>query len=234
MAVVRIGFDMDGVLADFSTAFRDVELQLFGPSSTIKPEPPEVEAHQEEDAETQPAAGEPTPREKRRRRDTIWSTIHNTPDFWVKLKPLDPGAVRRIHQMTLRLRWEVFFITQRPATVGQTVQRQTQQWLRDQGFDMPSVLGISGSRGAAAGALRLTYHVDDSPQNCLDVATDSRASPILIVPEPDDVTEKSARGLRIGVARSVGDALDMIEQHAASGGKEQGLLDRLSKIVGWQ
>ena len=57
--------------------------------------------------------------------------------------------------MMLRRGLEVFFITQRPATVGQTVQRQTQYWLRQQGFDLPSVLVISGSRGAAAGALRL-------------------------------------------------------------------------------
>ena len=120
----------------------------------------------------------------RRRRDAIWSAIHSTPDFWTTLKPLDPDAVRRIHETMLRQSWEVFFITQRPATVGQTVQRQTQQWLHEQGFDMPSVLVISGSRGAAAGALRLTYHVDDSPQNCLDVASDSRGEPILIVPEP--------------------------------------------------
>ena len=46
----------------------------------------------------------------------------------------------------IRHRWEVFFITQRPATEGQTVQRQTQRWLVEQGFDLPSVLVISGSR----------------------------------------------------------------------------------------
>ena len=96
-----------------------------------------------------------------------------------------------------------------------------------------SVLVISGSRGAAAGALRLTYHVDDSPQNCLDVASDSRATPILIVPEPDEVTEKSAKRLRIGIARSVGEALDMLEQNVGPGGKGP-LLNKLTKIIGWQ
>ena len=134
----------------------------------------------------------------------------------------------------LRRSWEVFFITQRPATVGQTVQRQTQQWLHQQGFDMPSVLVISGSRGAAAGALRLTYHVDDSPQNCLDVASDSKAKPILIVPERDEVTENSARRLRIGIARSISEALDQLEQASDSASKEPRLLNRLSKMVGWK
>ena len=69
----------------------------------------------------------------------------------------------------LRHRWEVFFITQRPFTDGETVQRQTQRWLVAQGFDLPSVLVLRGSRGAAAAALGLDYHVDDRPQNCVDV-----------------------------------------------------------------
>jgi hypothetical protein len=228
---VRIGFDMDGVLADFSSAFREVELSLFGPSSGVNAESPEAEAEHEENNETPPAADGKTPGDIRRRRDAIWSAIHKTPDFWTTLKPLDPAAVVRIHETMLRRSWEVFFITQRPATAGQTVQRQTQQWLRDQGFDMPSVLVISGSRGAAAGALRLTYHVDDSPQNCLDVASDSKAKPFLIVPKRDEVTENSAKRLRIKIVRSIGEALDALEQTELVDNKPPRLLDRLSRIV---
>jgi uncharacterized protein len=233
---VRIGFDMDGVLADFATAFRDVETRLFGASSAMAAEAPEVEAQQEEAAGSAQADGaSATPREMRRRRDAIWSAIHDTPDFWTTLRPHDPDAVRRIHDMMIRYGWEVFFITQRPSTLGETVQRQTQRWLHRQGFDLPSVLVISGSRGAAAGALRLDYHVDDSPQNCLDVVSDSRARPILIVPEPDAVTENSAKRLRIAVTRSIGDALDALER-VASGGRDETprLLNKLSRMVGWK
>ena len=232
MSVVRVGFDMDGVLADFSSAFRDIETRLFGAGSALPAEAPEVEARQEEEAASQGPAGA-SPRESRRRRDAVWKVIHETPDFWMTLRPHDPMAVRRIHEMMLRHRLEVFFITQRPATVGQTVQRQTQQWLRQQGFDLPSVLVISGSRGAAAGAIRLDYHVDDSPQNCLDVVSDSRARPILIVPEPDAVTENSAKRLRIAVARSIGQALDILEHTLNGRGNDAPrLLDKLSRMVG--
>ena len=220
------------MLATISSAFRDIEKRLFGAESALPAEAPEVEARQEEEAAGQGQAGA-SPRESRRRRDAVWKVIQETPDFWLTLRPHDPIAVRRIHDMMLRHRLEVFFITQRPATVGQTVQRQTQQWLRQQGFDLPSVLVISGSRGAAAGAIRLDYHVDDSPQNCLDVVSDSRARPILIVPEPDAVTENSAKRLRIGLARSIGQALDILEHTLNGRGNDaRGLLDKLSRMVG--
>ena len=55
---VRIGFDMDGVLADFATAFRDVETRLFGGPPTVAAEAPEVEAQQEEAQEAGGSAGQ--------------------------------------------------------------------------------------------------------------------------------------------------------------------------------
>jgi hypothetical protein len=133
----------------------------------------------------------------------------------------------------LRHRWEVVFITQRPATAGDTVQRQTQRWLVQQGFEMPSVLVISGSRGAAAGALRLNYHVDDSPQNCVDVLSDSSARPILIVRGNDEVKARQARKLGIGVAASISEALDLLEE-ASTARHLPNALERLAAKVGWR
>ena len=227
MSVIRVGFDMDGVLADFSGAFREVEKRLFGAASTMVADAPEVEARQDEAAARHGVAIE-----TRRRRDAIWKAIRDTRDFWTTLKPHDPGAVRRIHGLMIRHGLEVVFITQRPSTVGQTVQRQTQFWLRQQGFDLPSVLVIGGSRGAAAAAVRLDYHVDDSPQNCLDIVSDSRARPILIVPEPDPVTEATAKHLQIAMARSIAEALDILEHTVNCRGPRGGVLDKLSRIVG--
>ena len=52
-------------------------------------------------------------------------------------------------------RWEILFLTQRPTTAGDTAQVQSQRWLRAQGFDMPSVFVMNGSRGKLAAALHL-------------------------------------------------------------------------------
>ena len=121
------------------------------------------------------------PRDSAYHRDRVWRAIESTPNFWTTLKPLENGAVERLYQLTGEHNWEVFFITQRPATAGGTVQWQTHKWLVEQGFLMPSVIPLSGGRGKAAAALRLDYLVDDTPQNCVDVLSDSSTRAILLV-----------------------------------------------------
>jgi hypothetical protein len=229
---------MDGVLADFASAFRDVDVRLFGPDANDDVAQPEREEERQahEPPAKRRAAHEPRPsrsRAQKQREDAVWQAIESTPNFWETLKPLQKGAVKRIHQLMLAHRWEVFFITQRPDTEGDTVQRQTQRWLVAQGFDLPSVLVIRGSRGAAAKALRLDYHVDDMPQNCVDVLADSTAKPILIVPATLNNPIASARKLGIGVAHSIGDAVDILDQ-ATLAHTNPSVFRRIATMVGWK
>ena len=184
---LRIGFEME-ILADFA-----------GAPSQASPRTSDTPA------EAHPA------HEFRRRRDAIWKAIEDTPDFWRSLRPIDEGGVRRIHQAMLRHRWEVFFVTQ-PPTTASTVQRQFEQWLAAQGFDSARVLVVTGSRGAAAAAAGLDYHVGGSPQHCLEIRRDSAARPILVVPDDDAVTVDSARTLGVGVAPSLSACLALLEK----------------------
>jgi hypothetical protein len=229
---------MDGVLADFAAAYSECELRLFGPGG-IHTRPGDPETQPVDDAAADPVRHHegdrnvPHPSELRRRRDVVWQAIEDTPDFWTTLKPMEDTAVARIHALALQHRWEVFFLTQRPATRGETVQRQTQRWLVRHGFDLPAVLMIPGSRGAAAGALRLDYHVDDSPRNCIDIKSQSPAKPLLVVDGSDEATIQSARTLGIGTASGIGECLDILDQ-ASLARSQPSLFNRLAKLVGWE
>jgi hypothetical protein len=239
MASMRIAFDMDGTLADLSSAYAEMEERLFGAADEDAAHPaPEVrEQEQQNAAAAGTEDGEAEPENRRRvmsvSREQVWQAIEATQDFWITLKPIEDGAVKRLYELTEQLNWEVFFITQRPATAGRTVQRQTHNWLVEQGFSTPSVIPLSGARGRAAAALKLDYLVDDTPQNCVDVLADSSARAILLVREDDAIAESSARRLGIGVAHSVHEVLDLLVQ-ATSARDNPSLFEKLRKMVGWR
>ena len=199
---LRIGFDMDGVLADFRTAFQDIETRLFGHRTGQAPDQPEEE---EERPERQLA-------ETRRRRDQIWDEIRKTPDFWTTLRPLGNGSVRRIHALMLAHNWEVFFITQRPSTA---VRRCSGR--RSAGSSSRVSTCRACSRSAARAepppaSFRLDYHVDDTIQHCLDVIADSNAKAILVASHATENSIIGARKLGIAIAGGVDQALDILER----------------------
>jgi 5'(3')-deoxyribonucleotidase len=243
MIPLRIAFDMDGTLADLSSAYAETEERLFG-SVDVDHEQPAPEAREvEQHGDTsRPADGLDDRRAAERRsaqrntarhRDRVWRAIEATPDFWTLLKPLEEGAVTRLYQLTGEHNWEVFFITQRPATAGATVQWQTHKWLVEQGFLTPSVIPLSGGRGKAAAALHLDYLIDDTPQNCVDVISDSSTRAILLVDADDPLAEISARRLGIGTAHSIHEVLDLLVQ-ATDAGANPSLFEKLRKLVGWK
>ena len=234
MIPLRIAFDMDGTLADFRSSYAEIEEQVFGAPKVEEeqsaPETREVEQHA---ATAQANERRSLSRNTAGHREQVWRVIESTPDFWTRLKPLELGAVERLYQLTGEHNWEVFFITQRPATAGHTVQWQTHKWLVEQGFLTPSVIPLSGGRGKAASALQLDYLVDDTPQNCVDVLSDSSTRAILLVDADDPASENSARRLGIGTASSIHAVLDLLVQATAARGNPS-LFEKLRKLVGWK
>ena len=63
--------------------------------------------------------------------------------------------------------------------------------------------------------------------------SEGRAKPILIVPRGNESTVRRARGLGIGVAHTIGECLDILDEVSIA--REQpGVLQKLAAAVGWK
>lgn len=207
---LRVGVDLDGVIANFRSAFESAaaETGVALPAGI-------------DNATTDPLSS----RDIRR----IWDHVKRTPNWWVHLAPYEPAQITRLYETARRLRWEVVFVTRRPSTAGDPVQFQTQWWLEQQGFYYPAVVTVPGSRGELANALRLDVLIDDQIHNCVDVISASTAKAVLVMRDAaDPAVEDHAVSRGIGVVRSLEEALDVLDHLHAVLRERRGRLQRLA------
>src|SRR4030095_1215998 len=169
-----------------------------------------------------------TPRQERR----LWRHIETVGNFWEGLAEIEPGVVKKLASLAVERRWEIIFLTKRPESAGATAQVQTQRWLQSKGSALPSVFVVQGSRGRIASALNLDVIIDDRPENCLDVAMDSkRARAILVWRNDPAQLPPVAQRLGIGVVKSVSQCLDVLTQLDGPDKDEPGVMPRVKKLL---
>ncbi len=151
---LRICLDIDGVLADFRTAFRQTAEKCLRKDVS------------EEDADER-GPSPLTPDDIRR----VWEFIAKEQNSWMDVPAYEPAQIARLYGLMRASGWEVFFMTKRPPSAGDSVQFQTQWWIERFGFYLPSVMTVPGSRGDIANALRLDLIVDDQLINCVEVVS---------------------------------------------------------------
>lgn len=232
---MRIAFDMDGVLADLHTAYAKAAIELYPQldrtilgSADVGASPPEGDLAPGESDIPDPSTPVVVTDEQS---SAIWDRLTSKEDFWTTLAEIEQGAIARIAKEAEMRRWDVLFITSRPRSLGATVQRQSQRWLESKGFPLPSVFVVHGSRGKIAQALALDAVIDDRPDNCLDVALESRAAAILLWRGSAATVPGSAKRLGIAVAPTVHACLDALIE-AETSAEEGTLLDRVRRLFG--
>lgn len=212
---LRVGFDIDGVLADFRTAFQ--------------------QAADEAGISGRPSADSPSAADPLSSREikAIWAHVKRTSNWWTRLRAYEPDQLVRLYELARRWKWEVVFMTRRPATDGDPVQFQTQWWIEQHGFYYPAVVTVPGSRGELANALRLDVIVDDQLLNCVDVVGGSTAKALLLLREGHDrAAEDHAISRGIGVVKTLEEAIDVVSHMHEALGERRGRLQRLSDWFG--
>lgn len=211
---LRLGFDIDGVLADFRSAFR---------AAAVRTVHGEVDDFDPDDLPTDQSPL--SPNEVKR----VWDYIAKAPNWWMEIDAYEPEQIARLYGLTRAAGWEVFFLTKRPPSAGDSVQFQTQWWIERFGFYLPSVLTVPGSRGEIANALRLDLVVDDQLLNCVEVVSASSTKAILMHRTPDSAIREHATSRGIGVVSTLADTLGVIERLQDLLPQKRGRLLRLSE-----
>lgn len=232
---LRVGFDLDGVLADMESALIREAEKLFGsslkhqkaahagPSSMFDLVPEEVSDNAPLRQEL-----ELTARERRQ----LWRHVRAIDGFWESLEETEPGVVARLATIAAERRWEIIFLTRRPATAGAISQIQSQRWLEAKGFRLPSVYVVTGSRGLIAAALMLDIVVDDTPENCVDVASDSKARTIAIFRNQDAPPPPALKAMGIHLVRTTEECLNLLVEIDSSLRQQPGAIERVMRTLG--
>ena len=163
---MRIGFDIDGVLAAFVPAYQALTVRLAGGDNKFHPD----------DIINPPCWNWP---EFRGYSDDlmkqVWGEIVASPNFWRRLLPIsmNVNALELVIE-SLEHRHDVYFITSRP---GMSAKRQTEGWLTtyllyDDPDVRPTVL-LASDKGAVAKALKLDCYLDDNLDNIKSVLRES-------------------------------------------------------------
>lgn len=197
---MKIGVDVDGVLADFVTAYNEVILKhtsiIIPPPSDSYPDVWEYDV----------AAGL-TPEQLK----TIWADIIKRPHFWGMLHAL-PGVPNALWKLSrLREEHDIYFITSRP---GARAKYYTEMWLAWHGFDKATVIitGKAKDKGLIAQGLGLDIFIEDNATNLATVMDHVPELEGYLIDKPYNRGEEQ-RGLvectyyRVA---SVGEAIDQI------------------------
>jgi len=206
---LRLGIDIDGVLADFRSAFRDTARECLRREIVSDGQTDGGLSHIDI--------------------DRIWNHIARRANWWMTLRAYEPREIANLYTLARSHQWEVCFLTKRPPSGGDSVQFQTQWWLEQQGFYLPAVITVPGSRGDLANALRLDLAIDDQFVNCAEIIGAGPTKALLMLRDPNPAMRQHAIDRGVGVVSTLAETLPILQQLHELLRSQRGRMIRLSE-----
>lgn len=158
---MNIGFDCDGVLANFTKAFSTIGNKLFG-----LPVIEEMDVVHWNWSWNQWYCTQ-------EQEEAMWEEVRCTDFFWRDLEVFDLGVLGSMSRLVAEN--NVYVVTNRISTGFPrkiSAQEQTSNWFLYYGNFVPGVI-VSSAKGLLANGLKLDYYIDDKFTYCVDVVKSS-------------------------------------------------------------
>lgn len=167
--MAKIALDCDGVLADFTHACGTVANMLYPGRYVDGWQPPDWDY-----------GGLYTEAEM----DAIWVRVRATPNFWMTLRPYAEHIRALAAFMLSGYGHDVYIVTSRAVTLGETVAMQTKKWLHECGIhDTYNYMGVipvpdSSAKAGVYRSVGIEMSIDDKAETveqCDQMKADHRA-----------------------------------------------------------
>lgn len=160
MNYIKIGVDLDGVVADFSYKFSTVLRKLYGDHLPLVTKESKV-SHWEWDMWY--------PELNREQYMKAWEHVcNNEYGFWEDIPLVDEPEWKNFLTLNEYANLDVYFITARAKVPGKSVAQQSQLWLDRNGWINPQVI-VTTEKEHFIKMLNIKYFIDDRKENCESV-----------------------------------------------------------------
>lgn len=149
---MRIGFDVDEVLANFCRGYNAIAYEVAGYKVLPDDYEPTKYSYMEDFYPVDVV-------------EKIWTHIHGSSSWWVTLDPMPDFEDYKEWHGAYGPKHDIYYVTNR---TGKFAKFQTEYWLRRHGIQFPTVL-LSKYKGLTAKVLRLEAYVDDKLENVQNV-----------------------------------------------------------------
>jgi len=159
---IKVGFDVDGVLADFHYGFSQILHTKFGTLIICQPQAKVWDFPQLQFGLT----NEQT--------EAAWEDLKATPNWWEGLQPTwEFRECNGTKLANVLSQFPSYFVTSRVSSkTGRSVQNQTHRWLRDHAISHPNVIVVSNPshKKEVVKALGITHFIEDKLETAIELA----------------------------------------------------------------
>lgn len=180
MEKIRIGFDVDGIHANWTKAFTSV-------ANSISPKFPILTTHNQIESWDFDWYFSPVEAYVGNRRvdmDFVHERFDSVPDVWVNVEPINAAHLKWLSEMTEKYADIADFtiITARngPNLASDEIREQTKRWYSNHGVENVNVY-VAQEKGRLSAELGLDYFVDDSPRNVYDIMEKSPSTKVYLL-----------------------------------------------------